>query len=315
MPLNLKHKKILLTGGAGFLGKYVERELIRQGATPDKIVIPRKESDDLRDRTNCARLTVGMDIVIHLAANGGGIGKNRLYPGTMFYDNAVMGIELIEAARQNKVKKFVLIGTVCYYPKYTPIPFKEEFLWDGYPEETNAAYGLAKKILLVQAQAYRSEFGFNAITLMPVNLYGPHDNFHPASSHVIPSLIRKIFAAKKSKKPTVTVWGTGNATREFLFVADAARGIVLALVHYSKAEPVNLAGSGEVSIRELANLISQKLEYRGKIVWDTTKPDGQPRRKADGTKAYKEFGFVPETAFSEGLNQTIDWYVESHKGM
>ncbi len=250
------------------------------------------------------------DIVIHLAAKVGGIGANRERPGEFFYDNLIMGIQLIEIGRQRQIEKFVALGTICCYPKFTPVPFKEENLWDGYPEETNAPYGLAKKMLLVQSQAYRAQYGFNSIFLMPVNLYGPGDNFDPKSSHVIPALIKKCFDAIDNNNSEIVVWGTGKATREFLYVEDCAEGIILATERYDKSEPVNLGAGFEISIKELAELIAKLTGFKGRVIWDTSKPDGQPRRSLDTTKAFKEFGFKAKTPFEEGLKKTIDWYRE-----
>lgn len=308
--MNIKASKILLTGGAGFLGQHVLKELLNKGCKEKNIIIPLIEEYDLRDKNTCLKLTKNIDIVIHLAGNVGGIGKNRDLPGTLFYDNAVMGIELIEAARKNKVKKFVCIGTICAYPKFSPIPFKEKDLWNGFPEETNAPYGLAKKMLLVQLQAYRDQFGLNGIYLLPVNLYGPGDNFDPKSSHVIPALIKKIYDAKIKNKKEIVVWGTGKASREFLFVKDAAKGIVIATQKYNKKDPVNLGASFEITIKDLVTLLCKLMDYKGRIVWDKTKPDGQPRRKLSTAKAKREFGFVSKTTFKEGLRQTIDWYIK-----
>lgn len=307
--LSLKDATILLTGGSGFLGSHVTEELLRSGVKKKDIIIPRSQKLDLRDKKNCLKVTRGVDIVIHLAGNVGGIGKNREMPGTLFYDNAVMGIELMEAARKNGVKKFVTIGTVCAYPKFTPVPFKEENLWEGYPEETNAPYGLAKKMLLVQSQSYRQQFGFNGIYLLPVNLYGPRDNFDPDYSHVIPALIRKVAEAKAKNSKSIVVWGTGKASREFLFVEDAARAIVLATKYYNKPEPVNIGASFEITIKELIKLICELMDYKGKIIWDKTKPDGQPRRKLDVSRAKKEFGFLAKTPFRTGLKKTIDSFL------
>lgn len=308
-----KDKKILITGGAGFLGKQVMEKVLEKGVEKRSLIIPRSKGVDLRERENCVKVVEGMDIVIHLAANVGGIGYNRKNPGTLFYDNVVMGIHIMEEARKAGVDKFVAIGTVCAYPKFTPVPFKEEDLWNGYPEETNAPYGLAKKMLLVQAQAYRKQYGFNAIYLLPVNLYGLGDNFDPKSSHVIPALIRKFIEAKEKNKPEVVVWGTGKATREFLFVEDAAEAIVLATEKYNKPEPVNIGSSFEISIKDLAKLISKIVDFKGTIVFDKSKPDGQPRRKLDTTRAQKEFGFRAKTGFDEGLVKTINWY-KGHVG-
>lgn len=302
-------KKILVTGGAGFLGSFIVEKLLKEkGVGSEGIRIPRSSSMDLRKWENCVEAVKDMDIVIHLAAKVGGIGFNRKYPATLFYDNVIMGIQLIEAARREGVEKFVAIGTVCAYPKYTPVPFKEEDLWNGYPEETNAPYGLAKKILLVQAQAYRKQYGFNVIFLLPINLYGPRDNFHPEYSHVIPALIKKMVDAKFSGKNEVVVWGTGKPSREFLYVEDAAEGILLATEKYCNAEPVNLGTGREITIKELVSLIAKLTGYEGKFVWDSSKPDGQPRRCLDVNRAKEEFGFEAKTEFKEGLKRTIEWY-------
>ena len=302
-------KEILVTGGAGFLGSFLVNKLIKEkGANPKKIRIPRSRDIDLRVWENCLKVAKGANIVIHLAAKVGGIGFNKENPATLFYDNAMIGVQMMEAARQEEVEKFVAIGTVCAYPKYTKVPFKEEDLWNGYPEETNAPYGIAKKMLLVQAQAYRQQYGFNAIFLLPVNLYGPRDNFDPRSSHVIPALIRKMVEARLREEKEVVVWGTGKASREFLYVEDAAEGILLASEKYNKPEPVNLGTGKEITIRELVDLIATLSGYSGKIVWDTSKPDGQPRRLLDVTRAEKEFGFKAKVGLREGLKMTIDWY-------
>ena len=304
-------KKILVTGGAGFLGSFVIEKLTKgKGVNLEDIRVPRSKEVDLRRWENCVRTVEGIDIVIHLAAKVGGIGLNKKYPATLFYDNAVMGIQLMEAARQEGVQKFVALGTICAYPKYTPVPFKEEDLWKGYPEETNAPYGIAKKILLVQAQAYRAQYGFNAIYLLPVNLYGPRDNFDPESSHVIPALIKEMVDAKIEGENEVVVWGRGKASREFLYVEDAAEGILLAAETYDKPDPVNLGVGKEITIRDLVYLIAKLTGYTGKIEWDTTKPDGQPRRCLDTSKARREFGFVAQTDFEVGLKKTIDWYLQ-----
>lgn len=304
------NKKILLTGGNGFLGKYVKKELLKSGARSENLFCPSSKEFDLRQLSACQEAVQDTDIVIHLAANVGGIGYNQKYPGTLFYDNAIMGLQLMEEARKVNVKKFVAIGTVCAYPKFTPAPFREETLWDGYPEETNAPYGLAKKMMLVQAQAYRQQYGFNSIYLLPVNLYGPGDNFNPASSHVIPALIRKFYEAKTNKYSKVTVWGTGNATREFLYVEDAAKAIVLATAKYNNSEPVNIGSSNEITISNLARLIAQILNYEGEILFDSSKPDGQPKRKLDIQKAKAHFGFKASTSFQRGLKKTIGWFVK-----
>lgn len=309
--MELNGKKILLTGGAGFLGLHVKNRLLGRGVSDKNIFISRFENCDLRKWENCVSSVAGTDLVIHLAGNVGGIGYNRENPGSLFYDNIMMGVQLMEAARQHGVKKFVALGTICAYPKFTPVPFKEEDLWNGYPEETNASYGLAKKMLLVQAQGYRAQYGFNAIYLLPVNLYGPGDNFDSRSSHVIPALIKKVADAKKANRDSIEVWGTGKATREFLYVEDAALGIVLATEKYDGAEPVNLGSSMEISIRDLVELICKLMDYKGKIHWDSSKPDGQPRRMLDTSKAEREFGFKAKTSFGEGLQKTIDWYLAS----
>ena len=306
-----KDKTFLVTGGAGFLGSHLIEQMKEKGTSPAHIRVTRSKTTDLRIWEHCVDAVQDIDVVIHLAAKVGGIGYNRENPATLFYDNAMMGIQLMEAARREGVEKFVQVGTVCAYPKYTPVPFKEEDLWNGYPEETNAPYGVAKKMLLVQAQAYRQQYGFNAIYLLPVNLYGPRDNFDPESSHVIPALIRKFVDAKQSKSDTVEVWGTGSASREFLYVDDAARGIVLATERYNKPDPVNLGSGMEITIRDLVALIGELTGFAGEIIWDTTKPDGQPRRCLDVSRAREEFGFESEMGFREGLKRTIEWYVEN----
>jgi GDP-L-fucose synthase len=303
----------MVTGGAGFVGRRVVERLQLSGATD--IFVPRRSEYDLRDRVaiRAALERSRPDVVIHLAALVGGIGANRANPGTFFYDNAIMGIELMEQARQFDVKKFVGVGTVCAYPKFTPVPFREEDLWNGYPEETNAPYGLAKKMLLVQAQAYRAQYGFNAIYLLPVNIYGPGDNFDPSGSHVIPALIKKCVDAKENNLPNVEVLGTGRASREFLYVDDAAEGIALATERYDGADPVNLGVGHEISIRELTLLIVKLTGYRGEIRWDTTKPDGQPRRALDTSKARQLFGFQARTTFDDGLRETVNWYLQERR--
>jgi GDP-L-fucose synthase len=299
---------IVVTGGAGFLGQAVVRKLRERGF--DNIVVPRSKEYDLRKEENVRRLfdMAKPTIVIHLAAVVGGIGANRDNPGKFFYDNAVMGILLMEQARLYGVKKFIAVGTICAYPKITPVPFKEENLWGGYPEETNAPYGLAKKMMLVQAQAYRQQYGFNAIYLLPVNLYGPGDNIDPSSSHVIPALIKKCVDAKRSGQKEIVVWGDGSATREFLYVDDAAEGIVLAMEKYNDPDPVNIGAGFEISIKELVHLIAKVSGFDGKIVWDTSKPNGQPRRMLDTGRAQQRFGFKATTGFEEGLKETVQWY-------
>jgi len=303
-----QNKKVIVTGGAGFLGSYVVEKLKERGCK--NIFVPLVKDYDLTKEKNVIRLyqDYPCDIVIHLAAVVGGIGANRENPGKFFYNNLVMGAMLMEYARQSNVGKFVALGTICAYPKFTPVPFKEEDLWNGYPEETNAPYGLAKKMMLVQSQAYRAQYGFNSIFLLPLNLYGPGDNFNPKSSHVIPALIRKFVEAVKEDKNEVVCWGTGKSTRGFLYVEDAADGILLATEKYNKSDPVNLGTNLEISIKDLAKLIARLIGLKGKIRWDTSKPDGQPRRKLDTSKAEKEFGFKAKMDFEEGLKRTIEWY-------
>ncbi len=312
MPEWWADHRVMVTGGGGFLGRAVVRRLEAAGA--GAIFVPRSHTYDLRTRDGIERaLADGRpDLVIHLAAVVGGIGANRENPGRFFYENAIMGIELMERARVAGVAKFVTIGTVCAYPKHTPVPFHEDDLWNGYPEETNAPYGLAKRMLLVQGQAYRAQYGFNATYLLPVNLYGPGDNFDPASSHVIPALIKKCVDAIEAGADHIDVWGTGSASREFLYVDDAAEGIVLAAERYDGAEPVNLGVSAEITIRELVTLIARLTGFEGEIRWDPTKPDGQPRRALDTSRAREAFGFSAGTSFEEGLRRTIDWY-RSHR--
>ncbi len=319
---NWSDKTVIVTGGAGFLGRHVVAGLRARGLTGDQIIVPRKAGYDLRHWDAIQQLftdvhlqSINHDsqlIIIHLAGNVGGIGYNRGHPGELFYDNMIMGVQLMEAARQQGVAKFVAAGTICAYPKFTPVPFSEEDLWNGYPEETNAPYGLAKKMLLVQAQAYREQYDFNAIHLLPVNLYGPEDNFDPESSHVIPALIKKFVDAQllhhSTLSPPVTIWGDGSPTREFLFVSDAAEGILLATERYDGPQPVNLGSSFEISIKELAETIARLTGFRGQLVWDTSKPNGQPRRKLDTSRAERLFGFHAHTSFEDGLMHTIEWY-------
>jgi GDP-L-fucose synthase len=308
MSYELTAKRILVTGGAGFLGSFVVEKLLGRGVKRGNLVIPRSRECDLRIWENCLRAVKEVDIVIHLAARVGGIGFNMKYPGELFYDNAIMGIQLIEAARLAGVEKFVAVGTVCSYPKFTPVPFREEDLWNGYPEETNAPYGLAKKMFLVQAQSYRKQYGFNVIYPIPVNLYGPGDHFDPEDAHVIPALIVKFFDAKNRGAKEATAWGTGKASREFLYVEDAAEGIILATERYDRDEPVNIGSGREITIRDLVYLIKEMVGYVGEIVWDSQKPDGQPMRILDTSKAKLEFGFEAKTNLEAGLRKTIDWY-------
>ncbi|MFC4767269.1 GDP-L-fucose synthase family protein [Effusibacillus consociatus] len=310
----LKEKKIMVTGGAGFLGSHVVERLMKSDCAD--IVVPRSTQHDLRNQAVAFSLVrnVKPDIIIHLAASVGGIEANRRNPGKFFYENLSMGIHLMEAARLANVEKFVACGTICSYPKFAPVPFKEEDLWQGYPEETNAPYGLAKKMLLVQSQAYRRQYGFNSIFLLPVNLYGPRDNFDPETSHVIPALIRKCLEAKEQGKDHIVVWGTGKATREFLYVEDAADAIILAAERYNGEEPVNIGTGREISIKSLTELIVEKIGFQGEIRWDPSKPDGQPRRCLNVEKAKQYFGFKAKVELSEGLQQTVDWYRENRKG-
>lgn len=310
--MDLSNERIVVTGGAGFLGKYLQEELLSHGVPCDNLLIPHIEDYDLTKEDNITRMYKDMNpsVVIHLAAEVGGIGANRENPGRFFYANMAMGLHLIEHARLHGLKKFVQIGTICAYPKFTPVPFKEENLWGGYPEETNAPYGIAKKALLVMLQAYRQQYGLNGIYLLPVNLYGPGDNFDLKSSHVIPALIRKFCEAVDTDAEQVTVWGTGKVSREFLYVEDAARGIAMATQYYDGPEPVNLGTSCEITIKDLAEKIKELTGFKGRIVWDTTKPDGQPRRRLDTSRAKELFGFEPHIPFEEGLKRTVVWWRE-----
>ena len=311
----LQGKRVFLTGGSGFLGRCVMERLAE--ADPADVFSPRRREYDLREKSAIQQAMADSeaDVVIHLAAAVGGIGANRQNAGKFFYDNAVMSIELMEAARQFNIEKFVGVGSICSYPKHTPVPFKEEDLWDGYPEETNAPYGLAKKLMLVQGQAYRLQYGFNAIHLLPVNLYGPGDNFNPETSHVIPALIRKIFEAKERGENQIVVWGTGSASREFLFIDDAARGVVLASMYYNSPEPMNLGTGSEISIRDLVTLVCNLCDFEGEIVWDDSKPDGQPRRCLDIVRARESIGFEYKIDFESGLKRTIDWFVANRESL
>lgn len=306
----LADKSVLVTGGSGFLGHVVVQKLRDQNCR--RISVPRSQEFDLCEKDDVVRLfdETRPQIVIHLAAVVGGIGANRLHPGRFFHDNAMMGIQMIEGARRHGVEKFVCIGTVCSYPKFTPVPFKEENIWNGYPEETNAPYGLAKKMLLVQLDAYRQEYGLNGIYLIPVNLYGPRDNFDLESSHVIPALIRKCAEAQRAGAPELVAWGTGAATREFLYVDDAAEAIVLAAEKYDRTEPMNLGSGQEVSVHDLVSTIAALMNYKGEIVWDNSKPDGQPRRSLDTSRAYDTIGWRARVSLQQGLRQTIDWYLQ-----
>jgi len=305
---NLAGKRVVVTGGMGFLGKNVVHKLKEHRC--HEIFVPRSQDYDLVRGEAVERLYMDArpDVVVHLAARVGGIGANMRNPGSFFYENLLMGVQLIEQGRLHGIEKFVAIGTICAYPKFTPVPFKEDDIWNGYPEETNAPYGLAKKMLLVQSQAYRQQYGFNAIYLLPVNLYGPGDNFDPEYSHVIPALIKKVFDAQERGEKSIVAWGTGQASREFLYVEDAAEGIVLATDKYDRPDPVNLGAGFEITIRELAELICELAGFDGTIKWDTSKPDGQPRRCLDTSRAKKEFGFVARTDLREGLKRTIEWY-------
>lgn len=306
--LDLKEKRIVVTGGAGFLGRQVIDQLCQAGAQLDKITVPRSRDRDLRNLQNCQQVAAEQDIIIHLAAHVGGIGLNREKPAELFYDNLMMGAQLIHAAYQAKVEKLVCVGTICAYPNLTPVPFHENDLWNGYPEVTNAPYGIAKKALLVQLQAYRQQYGFNGIYLLPVNLYGPEDNFDPASSHVIPALIRKVHEAQQNREKELRVWGDGSPTREFLYSTDAAQGIVMATQSYDDPDPVNLGTNQEISIKALVELICELMNFQGEIIWETDKPNGQPRRCLDTQRAKERFGFTAQTEFKVGLENTINWY-------
>jgi len=304
-------RRFCVTGGAGFLGRVVVRKLQERGAK--EVFVPTIEKYDLVDPQSIKQMLddAKPDVIIHLAAHVGGIGANREHPAEFFYDNLMMGVQLMHEAWKRGVEKFVAIGTVCAYPKFTPVPFKEDDLWIGYPEETNAPYGLAKKMLLVQSQSYRQQYSFNSVFLLPVNLYGPGDNFNPASSHVIPALIRKCMEAQEAGADEIVVWGDGSPTREFLYVEDAAEGILMATEKYNDSDPVNLGSGFEISIKDLAETIAAKTGFQGKLVWDTTKPNGQPRRALDTSRAWERFGFKAQVDFDEGLQKTINWYREN----
>jgi GDP-L-fucose synthase len=315
MTFDLKSKKILVTGGSGFLGRHVQAELERRGAA--RIVAPRSTQVDLTDAQATRRLfeQERPDLVMHLAAQVGGIGANLKKPGSFFRDNVAMGLNVLEEARRVGTPKVVITGTICAYPKFAPVPFREDDLWSGYPEETNAPYGIAKKAILVMAQAYRAEFGSNFVMLFPVNLYGPHDNFDLETSHVIPAMIRKFASAHARGDKKVVLWGDGSPTREFLYVEDAARGLIDAAERYDDPDPVNLGAGFEISMRELANLIATKVGYHAEVVWDASRPNGQPRRRLDVSRALERFGFVAKVGFDEGLDRTIDWYNQNASGI
>jgi GDP-L-fucose synthase len=304
----LADKQILVTGAHGFLGSFVVDNLVAKGISRLKIRTPSSKEMDLRKWDSCMRAVEGIDIVLHVAGRGGGISYNQRFPGSLFYDNIIMNTQLMEAARQVGVSKFVAIGTVCSYPKFAPVPFMEEEIWNGYPEETNASYGLSKKMMIVQSEAYRKEYSFNSVNLLMVNLYGPRDDFDLENSHVIPALVRKFVEAADSGKDEVVVWGTGKASREFLYVEDAAEAIVLAGQRYDSSEPVNIGNGHEIPIKDLVEMIADLTDFHGRIVWNTTRPDGQPKRCLDVTKAKERFGFEAKIKLGVGLKRTIDWY-------
>jgi GDP-L-fucose synthase len=309
--MNWENKKILVTGGNGFLGKHVINELKKY--SPKEIITYSSNELDLRINSNCKKALQNIDIVFHLAGKGGGIGFMEKFPADVFYDNLMMGTQLIHESKESGVEKFIALGTVCSYPKFAPIPFLEESIWDGYPEETNASYGLSKKMMLVQSESYRTQFGFNSISIIPTNLYGPNDNFDLGNSHVIPAIIKKIYQAKKSCLDSITLWGDGSPTRDFLYVQDAAKGIILAAENYNEPLPVNLSSDDEISIKNLVSLISEIMNFQGDILWDNSKPNGQPRRRVDNKKAKEKFGFKPEISFKKGLELTINWFMSQQK--
>ena len=304
--MNWNEKTVLVTGSKGFLGSFLVKEL--EKLCPKKIITPSSKELDLRDNSNCKKAVLDVDIVFHLAAHVGGIGLNKEKPGDLFYDNLMMGTQLLHEAKNATVQKFIALGTVCSYPKFSQIPFLESSIWDGYPEETNAPYGLAKKMMLVQSQAYREQYNFKSIVVIPTNLYGPNDNFDPLSSHVIPALILKINNAKKNNSKSITLWGDGTPTRDFLYVEDASRGIILAADKYDDPLPINLSSEEEISIKQLAELISDLMKFDGKITWDTSKPNGQPRRCVSNKRAEEKLNFKPEISLKEGLRRTIEYY-------
>ena len=304
--MNWNEKTVLVTGSKGFLGSFLVKEL--EKLCPKKIITPSSKELDLRDNSNCKKAVLDVDIVFHLAAHVGGIGLNKERPGDLFYDNLMMGTQLLHEAKNASVQKFIALGTVCSYPKFSQIPFLESSIWDGYPEETNAPYGLAKKMMLVQSQAYREQYNFKSIVVIPTNLYGPNDNFDPSSSHVIPALISKIDNAKKNNSKSITLWGDGTPTRDFLYVEDASRGIILAADKYDDPLPINLSSEEEISIKQLAEIISDLMKFDGKITWDTSKPNGQPRRCVSNKRAEEKLNFKPEISLTEGLRRTIEWY-------
>lgn len=306
--LELENKRVLVTGGAGFLGRQVVDQLQKVGANLDRITILRSRDYDLRTLESCQKAVQKQDIIIHLAAHVGGIGLNKEKPAELFYDNLIMGVQLIDCAHKANVEKFVCVGSICAYPKFTPVPFNEEDFWNGYPEETNAPYGIAKKALLVQLNSYRQQYGFNGVYLLPVNLYGPEDNFDLKSSHVIPALIRKVHEAQVRGDKKLPIWGDGSPSREFLYSTDAARGVVMATQFYNESNPINLGTNHEVKIRDLVELICELMDFEGEVVWETDKPNGQPRRCLDTKKAQEKFGFVAEVDFKQGLKNTIEWY-------